>query len=660
MKTNSLLRCLILLFGFTLLQNAVALPKQNDNGDPNDLPEDPRPAAPTVTPRRMDNDKLLFGVNGIKVNWKDASYNETGFRVFRQREGTTDWTKIKTLAAIDGSGNFRNFMDNSVEWDTRYCYKIEAYNANGRRESSPRCVKTSIEGINPPVVRAQLRIDVGEHGGGHEGTNNILGVGLPGYTGLYPAHAEGTSLADLIQGAVIRRGSSRLYDLNFYKVKYVGDLEDFRLSISGQDDICIKKLALYVNGVELFNHPMRDADSDCKHFRGTNDIYNLIYTVPRQDMRSSPGWAHVRSNIYVNPTEHNAGVTDFDNRFPWRSWVFRDELESRLEGYVGHFLVDNELYWDSDNGRRNIEISVLDFQNAIFGVDFDFKVDTGDYLPHPWVDIDFKLDYDLQCIAGPSGQSMPYGPDSVLRLTARMYDFHKDIPLWAELAPKAFFWAWMAYDFFSGEQINSFGSYWNPDDVAMKEFMEKYAGDFTQQFDIPHLCNGLNAPPVGIDIVTDASQLVPWQGTEAEPFPDGDMPGNFALKIWADREDLQAIMDAYFRCNPIFGGSEQKCMSSHVYPGDVVGDVGGVYDAGTVTGGGTGGGTVGGNWGGTIGGVIGGSGAVLEQAAPATGSIGTVTGTTAVTGATKDITAGTAVLNKTSVLDSEPLLLKQR
>ncbi|HEX4938069.1 MAG TPA: hypothetical protein VFX11_05310, partial [Candidatus Kapabacteria bacterium] len=171
---------------------------------------------------------------------------------------------------------------------------------------------------------------------------------------------------------------------------------------------------------------------------------------------------------------------------------------------------------------------------------------------------------------------------------------------------------------------------------------------------------GLNAPPVGIDIVTDASQLVPWQGTEAEPFPDGDMPGNFALKIWADREDLQAIMDAYFRCNPIFGGSEQKCMSSHVYPGDMVGDVGGVYDAGTVTGGGTGGGTVGGNWGGTIGGVIGSSGAVLEQAAPATGSIGTVTGTTAVTGATKDITAGTAVLNKASVLDSEPLLLKQR
>lgn len=87
-----------------------------------------------------------------------------------------------------------------------------------------------------------------------------------------------------------------------------------------------------------------------------------------------------------------------------------------------------------------------------------------------------------------------------------------------------------------------------------------------------------------------------------------------------------------------------------MYPGDVVGDVGGVYDAGTATGGGT----VGGNWGGTVGGVIGSSGAVLEQATPATGSIGTVSG------ATKDITAGTAVLNKTSVLDSDTLLLKQR
>ncbi len=578
LKTLSLKK-LVLLPVLLSLSTAFALPNNGGGGDNiSDPPEDPRPAAPTITPQRLDNSKLLFGVNGMNIKWKDASWNESGFRVYRQREGSNDWTKIKTIAAIDGSSNFRTFVDNGVEWDTRYCYKIEAYNSAGRRESSPRCAKTSIQGINPPVVRAQLRIDVGEHGGGYEGTNNVLGVGLPGFTWLVPAHEDGASIVDLLQGARFRRGSSRLYDLNFYKVPYVGDLQDFNLSIAGQDDICIKKLALYINGVELFNHPMRDPDSDCKHFKGNNDIFSVIYTVPRQDMRSSPGWAHVRSNIYVNPTEHNAGVTDFDNRFPWRSWVFRDELEKRLEGYVGHFLKGNDLYWDGDNGRRNVELSVLDFQNAIFGVDFDFKVDTGDYLPHPWVDVDFKVDYDLECVAGPSGQSMPFGPDSVLRLKARLFDFHKDIPLWAELAPKAFFWAWMAYDFFSGEPINSFGSYWNPDDVAMKEFMEDHADDFTQQFDIPHLCNGLNAPPVGIDIVTDASELVPWLGTAAESFPDGDMPGNFALKIWGDREDLQSIIQAYFRCNPIFGGSEQQCVNGRVSPGDVVGDVGGVLE----------------------------------------------------------------------------------
>ena len=638
MKTISLLRSLTFFSSLLLLQTALALPNNNGGDNIPDPPEDPRPAAPTITPSRMDNDKLLFGVNGFTVKWKDASWNETGFRIYRMREGETAWTKIKTLNAIDGSSNFRSFVDNNVNWDTRYCYKIEAYNDKGRRESSPRCAKTSIQGINPPVVRAQLRVDVGDHGGGHEGTNNVLGVGLPGFTWIYPAHAEGTTLADIFQGAVIRKGSSRMYDLNFYKVKYVGDLQDFNLSISGEDDICIKKLALYINGVELFNHPMRDADSDCKHFRGTNDIFSVIYTVPRQDMRGSPGWANVRSNVYVKPTEHNAGISDFDNRFPWRSWVFRDELETRLEGYVGHFLKDNELYWDSDNGRRNIELSVLDFQNAIFGVDFDFKVDTGDYLPHPWVDVDFKLDYDLECVAGPSGQTMPFGPDSVLRLKARMFDFHKDIPLWAELAPKAFFWAWMAYDFFSGEQINSFGSYWNPDDVAMKEFMEDYADDFTQQFDIPHLCNGLNAPPVGIDIVTDSSELVPWQGTEAEPFPDGDMPGNFALKIWGDREDLQAIMQAYFRCNPIFGGSDQKCVSTRVFPTDVATNVDMVLETDNTTGDGV--------VGGTVGGVIVNTDAVLQPVKTFDSGTKTVSDT---------LSTGT-VLNKATLLNETRLL----
>lgn len=573
MKTQPLLRGLILLTGLMMLQTATALPKQDPNGEGGGLDptESPYPVAPTITPLRADNENLFFGVNKIQIKWKDNSWNEDGFRVFRQQYGTTTWTRIKTLTAIDGSYNFRSFTDEGLAYDTRYCYKIEAYNSAGRRESPQRCTKTSPQGINPPVTRAQLRIDVGEHGGGLEGTNNVLGVGLPGFTWIYPAPQGEFTLTDLIQGAVFKKGSSRTYDLNFYKVKYVGDLQDFNLSISGQDDICIKKLALYINGIELFNHPMRDANSDCKRFRGTNDIFTTIYTVPMRDMRTSSGWAHLRSNLYVNPTEHNTGVTDFDNRFPWRSWVFRDELETRLEGYVGHFLKGNELYWDSDNHRRNVEINVLDYQNAIFGVDFDFKVDAGSYLPHPWVDIDFKLDYDLACVAGPSGQSMPYGPDSVLRITARMYDFHKDIPVWAELAPKAFFWAWMAYDFFSGEPIGSFNSYWNPDDVAMKEFLEDYADSFTQQFDIPHLCNGLNQPPVGIDIVTDSSTLVPWLGTQAESFPDGDMPGNFALKLWADRDDLRSIIEAYFRCNPIFGGSQQECTSNFTVPGSVAG-----------------------------------------------------------------------------------------
>lgn len=542
-----------------------ALPPGDIDPDPDPDPGNELPATASIFVERAGNEKVLYGTNAVKVRWLDNSWDEEGFIVYRRLASDTNWTRIRSFEARAQSGTVNEFIDANLAYDTSYCYRIDTYNANGTVTSPrPPCTKTSISGINPPHIRAQLLVEVGSHGGDDEGTSDYLSVRLAqkGDTGhnnqtwVNPPPSA-TGIEALLPGR-FKKGSSRIYDLNFFGTTYVGDINMFQLGKTGDDGICIKTLALIINGVELFRHPMRDTGYDCKWFDPNSGDFNVIYDVSKQGLRNGTGWSQLRSNLYVKHSANNQHVHETGYRFPFRSWVYRDELETRLEGYVGHFLKDSQIYWDGDNDRRNIEIKLLDEQQAIFEVDFDLQVNLNN-LPDPWLDVDFKLDYDVECVAGPSGQASPYGPDSMLRLNARMYDFHKDIPTWAEWAPNLLFWAWIAFDFVTGERIDNFGSYWEPDDVAMDDFLEKYASHFTQQVDIPYLCDGLYAPPVGVDIATNATELVPWLGTQPEPFPDGDLDGNFALKLWADREDLNTIIAAYLRCNPLFGGSPASC-----------------------------------------------------------------------------------------------------
>jgi hypothetical protein len=77
--------------------------------------------------------------NGVKLEWKDVSTNETGFRVERRETGA--WAQVGLPAA-----NARTFTDNSVDPNTAYSYRVRAVNAGG--ESAPS---------NTVAVRTPLR-----------------------------------------------------------------------------------------------------------------------------------------------------------------------------------------------------------------------------------------------------------------------------------------------------------------------------------------------------------------------------------------------------------------------------------------------------------------------------------------------------------------------
>ncbi|MDD3654346.1 MAG: fibronectin type III domain-containing protein [Desulfotomaculaceae bacterium] len=77
----------------------------------------------------------------IKITWEDNSNNETGFRIERKRSGGT-YSLIDTV-----DDNTTSYTDSGLSGNTRYYYRVRAYNANGNsgysNEDSAATVSTS-------------------------------------------------------------------------------------------------------------------------------------------------------------------------------------------------------------------------------------------------------------------------------------------------------------------------------------------------------------------------------------------------------------------------------------------------------------------------------------------------------------------------------------
>ena len=59
----------------------------------------------------------------MQLTWKDVSYNETGFKIYRSVTQASGYTLINTVAA-----NSTSYLDTSAKGNTQYYYKILASN----------------------------------------------------------------------------------------------------------------------------------------------------------------------------------------------------------------------------------------------------------------------------------------------------------------------------------------------------------------------------------------------------------------------------------------------------------------------------------------------------------------------------------------------------
>ena len=77
----------------------------------------------------------------VKLTWKDNSYNETGFNIIRKSEGGT----YKEIATVDTKwiypkwmkwGNAVTYLDVNLKYNTKYYYRVNAFNRKGNSDYS--------------------------------------------------------------------------------------------------------------------------------------------------------------------------------------------------------------------------------------------------------------------------------------------------------------------------------------------------------------------------------------------------------------------------------------------------------------------------------------------------------------------------------------------
>lgn len=322
--------------------------------------------------------------NSIELWLGDRSDNEIGNRVLRTTDLST-WQVVALLGAIP-KVTVRNYTDGNLQPDTRYCYEIESFNAEGARQSEMRCAYTR-DANNIPVWQLQLRVKVANFA--DAGSDAPLRITM-GDTG---EHLGVDTHLDYSHDD-FERNSDFTYFLNVGHISELSDITNLAISnVSGDepDHIYIEEINLLVNGHEIFG----------RHFGVTSSsalrIGSLPHGIGHDELRSNPSWqAFVNSSLNDNTFNQPPISVDSDGRFQIR--IPPDEVVQRIEMLAGHARSSSynnraRFKWGHFSGPA-VEVTQKS-TNAIH-VDLDMEATINNW-PNPDVDIDFDVELTKQC-----------------------------------------------------------------------------------------------------------------------------------------------------------------------------------------------------------------------------------------------------------------------
>lgn len=317
----------------TLSAPVGALPRSPSVDDPEvpglptfELPgEGDPPLAPGLRIRRPalgpDDDHELLS-RSFDVTIVDRSDHERGTRLQRRQDGGA-WTTVTARSVL--SGDYLH-QDRSLAADTRYCYRAVAHNFAGSAASQVQCAVTRAEAPQP-VARVQLQVRTADINGAGTGEKRTAASLAPG----------NSTWLDL-PGEDFGRGRSRSFDLVPAGIADLTDIEHLRLSGGADDPWCLDELSLRVNGSLVFADNFDTQPHGCRWFGNGG---STVLRVPHRTLREHPRWVYARPAASVSFTE-DGDIDEVQVTVPPR------ELESRLEGLVGHALHDRNARWRSD------------------------------------------------------------------------------------------------------------------------------------------------------------------------------------------------------------------------------------------------------------------------------------------------------------------------
>lgn len=333
--------------------------------DPNKKPRSP--SQPGVVDNGLTN-------SSIALQWTDNSSYELGFRLYRGPDYAGPWTQIASFGASPGNTAVMTYTDTLLPRDTRFYYRVEAYNAHGESFSVPQTFNTK-DGRG--FSRLQLRLHTSNVSDAN--TDDDVNVSLRDYD-------NGGTWLDYGRND-FERGDIFTYELLPHGLSDLSDINNIYLLKPGTDGWCVESLALLADGVEIYNQQLATITSPCQWMDDENG-HQTYFVVGRNTLRSQGLW-----QTYQQPIPSTR--------------LLRTDLESRIESMVGniiHYGVPVDafpiyqgtlgVYWTGDalDGESHVKITKKDSQAV--HVAFKLDVDT----PGPG-GITGSIDFDIRFTA---------------------------------------------------------------------------------------------------------------------------------------------------------------------------------------------------------------------------------------------------------------------
>jgi hypothetical protein len=299
--------------------------------DPDEYPDEYPPVAPTSSFRLTDR-----APDSIAMRWTTPA-NVTTTRVQRRVVGGS-WTNVKTYLTTSGVLSYRN---SGLAQDTRYCYRIAVYNADGAAFTPEKCALTEVPG-SPSLSRVRLELRVADVSGA--GTTDLVSVSLNdtafgNFTGL------DYSINDFARNSTFR------YDLDMNGIPVLHDIANITIRKYGTDSLCLRSFRLLLNEVTAYSRTFGNTSTTCHLLNASG---SSTFTVTHAQLRAS------------------STFTSWQPPFPPQLVISQEEIEERLEGIMGDLIWNSpHVQWGELDGSEYVEVAPVPGSPQELAVSYD-------------------------------------------------------------------------------------------------------------------------------------------------------------------------------------------------------------------------------------------------------------------------------------------------